>query len=321
MDGLIQDIRYGIRQLFRQRGSSFVAVLTLALAIGVSTALFSVIDATMLRPLPYPNPELLVSVGVDEVQPDGRISRPTPSMEDCARGRPLRTSSPRWQVTARSGRIATAPSHSGSVSHFTETIWRAASRHSSAAVSRARTGSGRRSSRSSGTATGRAASRTHPASSARRSVSMRTSRRSSACCRGSTDHAVAAPLRIPLNEFSRRHRPRLRLRPPPRWARRSEQARRQRCDLVSTDAARQVALVSRLATSRRKHDRQRRNGAVALILLISRTWRLAAGARAARQSELAIAPLSRTGAPIGNSSPKASFCCRQPRSACSLPAS
>ena len=62
MDALIQDIRYGIRQLFRQRGSSIVAVLTLALGIGVSTAIFSVIDATMLRPLPYPDPEQLVSV-------------------------------------------------------------------------------------------------------------------------------------------------------------------------------------------------------------------------------------------------------------------
>ena len=45
MDALIQDIRYGIRQLIRQRGSSIVAVLTLALGIGGSTAIFSVIDA------------------------------------------------------------------------------------------------------------------------------------------------------------------------------------------------------------------------------------------------------------------------------------
>jgi hypothetical protein len=47
MDALIQDVRYGIRQLFRQRGSSAVAVLTLALGIGISSALFSVIDATL----------------------------------------------------------------------------------------------------------------------------------------------------------------------------------------------------------------------------------------------------------------------------------
>jgi putative ABC transport system permease protein len=82
MDALIQDVRYGFRQLFRQRGSSIVAVLTLALGIGVSTAIFSVIDATMLRPLPYPNPEQLVSVSPEEVGPDGKASSPTPSMED-----------------------------------------------------------------------------------------------------------------------------------------------------------------------------------------------------------------------------------------------
>lgn len=82
MDAVIQDIRYGIRQLFRQRGSSIVAVLTLALGIGVSTAIFSVVDATMLRPLPYPDPERLVSVHPEEVRPDGRVSSPTASMED-----------------------------------------------------------------------------------------------------------------------------------------------------------------------------------------------------------------------------------------------
>ena len=82
MDALIQDIRYGIRQLFRQRGSSIVAVLTLALGIGVSTAIFSVIDAAMLRPLPYPDPEQLVEVNPEEVEADGSLSLPSPSMED-----------------------------------------------------------------------------------------------------------------------------------------------------------------------------------------------------------------------------------------------
>lgn len=81
MDALIQDIRCGIRQLLRQRGSSAVAVVTLALGIGVSTAIFSVIDATMLRPLPYPDPEQLVSV-YPEIQRDGRAVHPAASMED-----------------------------------------------------------------------------------------------------------------------------------------------------------------------------------------------------------------------------------------------
>src|SRR5687768_7135675 len=82
MDALVQDIRYGIRQLFRQGGSSVVAVLTLALGIGVSTAIFSVIDATMLRPLPYPDPEQLVEIYPEEVQHDGQLASPSPSMED-----------------------------------------------------------------------------------------------------------------------------------------------------------------------------------------------------------------------------------------------
>jgi hypothetical protein len=82
MGTLTRDIRYGIHQLSKERGSSMVAVLTLALGIGVSTALFSVIDATLLRPLPYPQPEQLVTIGVELVQDDGRTSRPTVSMED-----------------------------------------------------------------------------------------------------------------------------------------------------------------------------------------------------------------------------------------------
>jgi putative ABC transport system permease protein len=82
MDTIAQDFRYGLRQLLRQRGSSIVAILTLALGIGASTAIFSVVDATMLRPLPYPHPEQLVSVYPEETRPDGTISRATASMED-----------------------------------------------------------------------------------------------------------------------------------------------------------------------------------------------------------------------------------------------
>lgn len=82
MDTLVQDIRGGIRQLLQQRGSSIVAVLTLALGIGASTAVVSVIDATMLRPLPYSDPEQLVSVNPEEIHDDGRVSHLTASMDD-----------------------------------------------------------------------------------------------------------------------------------------------------------------------------------------------------------------------------------------------
>ena len=66
METMLQDVKYALRQLVRQPSFSIVAGLTLALGIGLSTALFSVIDAALLRPLPYPNPEQLVTLNVEE---------------------------------------------------------------------------------------------------------------------------------------------------------------------------------------------------------------------------------------------------------------
>jgi predicted permease len=57
-----QDIRHAVRSLVRQPMFAAVAVTTLALSIGVSTAIFSVVEAALLRPLPYPDPERLVAV-------------------------------------------------------------------------------------------------------------------------------------------------------------------------------------------------------------------------------------------------------------------
>jgi putative ABC transport system permease protein len=62
LDAILQDARYGARTLIKAPGFAMVAVLTLALAIGATTAIFSVTDAVVLRPLPFRDPQQLVAV-------------------------------------------------------------------------------------------------------------------------------------------------------------------------------------------------------------------------------------------------------------------
>jgi putative ABC transport system permease protein len=62
LDGVLKDIRYGVRNLARTPVFTAVAVLTLALGIGANTAIFSVVENLLLRPLPYPHPENLVEI-------------------------------------------------------------------------------------------------------------------------------------------------------------------------------------------------------------------------------------------------------------------
>src|ERR1044071_120231 len=62
MGTLWQDIRYGLRMLVKSPSLSIVATIALALGIGANTAIFSVFNAVLLRPLPFPNSEALMSV-------------------------------------------------------------------------------------------------------------------------------------------------------------------------------------------------------------------------------------------------------------------
>jgi predicted permease len=65
IETLLQDLRYAFRMLLRSPGFSFIAIATMALGIGATTAIYSVIDATLLHPLPYPQPEQLVRIEDD----------------------------------------------------------------------------------------------------------------------------------------------------------------------------------------------------------------------------------------------------------------
>jgi predicted permease len=101
IETLLQDLRYALRQLATSPGFTSIAILTIALGIGATTAIYSVVDATLLHPLPYPQPEQLVLIE-DDLPGVG--------------ARDVGSSVPEWKDFQRSGIFQyVSPERSGSV--------------------------------------------------------------------------------------------------------------------------------------------------------------------------------------------------------------
>ena len=83
MDALLRDVRHAVRRLLGSPGFTAIATLTLALGIGANVAIFTVVHAVLIRPLPFPNPDRLVRVAADAKATGGRnIGISQPELDD-----------------------------------------------------------------------------------------------------------------------------------------------------------------------------------------------------------------------------------------------